>query len=111
MKKILFGLIFIGLSQTGFAEEGKPDPARFEKHKKMMLEEVDARITAIQSLKTCISGAKAQEDIEKCRHAEQDSMKKHREEMQAKMKEHKKEAIDDRIKKLQDEKSKLEEKK
>ena len=120
MNKIAIGVLILALNQIVFAEEGhhgqgsdagKMEAARFEKHKKMMLEGIDDRITLAQELKSCISSAKAHEDVQKCHHEEQEKMKKHQEQMQGKMNEDRKEALDDRIKRLQEEKSKLEQKK
>jgi hypothetical protein len=116
MKNILCILFIITFSQLGHSQEpppgmmekGKPDPAQFEKHKKMILADLDSRIAAGQELKACVVKAKSHEDMKKCRDQEQEKMKKHFQEMQTQAKE---KNLDEKIKRLQNEKSKLNEKK
>jgi len=75
--KKIFALLFVmsGMSLS-VAEEGGPKGKNFEEAKAHALKMVDARSKALQEAKTCISAAKAHDDLKKCH----ESMKEHRKE-------------------------------
>jgi len=109
MKIALFVILtcFFGMSFSALAAD--PTPAKtdtnFPKHKQETLDHLDKMISAMQEMRTCVAGAKAHEDMKACHEAQEKNM--HAMEMQHK--EHRKEMIDDQIKRLQDEKAKMNE--
>ena len=87
---------------------GKADQAaQFAKHKQEMAQGIDAQISMLQTLKSCVSSAQDGDGMKKC-HEEQDKRQK---EMQAQHEQKRKEQIDEQIKHLQDEKAKMDQKK
>ncbi|MGK5086787.1 hypothetical protein WDW86_04460 [Bdellovibrionota bacterium FG-2] len=76
----------------------------FSKHKQAFIVELDRHLTALQTAKNCTTAAQDHDALKKCR----DELHKTRMQMQSEMKDKHKQSLDARIKKLQDEKAKME---
>ena len=106
MKKTIV-MMFVLMQSIAWAADtaaDKPKDDGFDKHKQMILQELDERISVAQTMKTCVSAAHGKEDLKVCR----EKHEKIDQDLKAKMKERRKQNIDENIKHLQDEKSKIE---
>ncbi len=95
MKKIVI-LIFVLLSSVAFAED-KNNP--FAEQKAHRIKEMDVKISELQAARSCYSGASDEEGMKHCH----ESLEKARHQ-------HRAEQIDEKIRYLQEEKSKLNQK-
>lgn len=98
---ILLGALLI--AATVAQAEGAPGNPDFAKFKKDKLEGLETRISVLQEQKSCLGSASSHEDMKKCH----DSMEGKEKELKAKHEAMKAQHIDDKIKKLQEEKAKL----
>ena len=92
--KIAFALLL--LAAPVLAEEG----ANFDTHKQEAMDMIDKRIAALNQLKSCVQGASSKEALRTCHET-------HKEERVEFRKEH----MDKRIQKMQEKRSKMDQKK
>jgi hypothetical protein len=97
--KLLLSL-FLVLSSLAWAED---DKTKFEERKKNMLEGLDKRISLLQKEKSCISSAADVATVKSCI---QTSKEEH-EKLKRERKEQRRQNVDEKIKKLEGEKQKL----
>lgn len=97
MKVIIFAAA-ITLTLSAFAE-GPAKGMDFTAQKEKILKNLEQRLSFLQAEKTCISAAQDQNALKVCR-----------EEQEKKMKEMKSQEVDEQIKRLQEEKAKLNQK-
>lgn len=88
------------------AEKNEPDP-NFENHKKALLTEYDGKILNINAAKTCVTAAKNQADMNACHDQYEKSQKELNEKVKKIHDENKRIMLDGQIKKLEEEKAKL----
>ncbi len=101
--QLLTSLLFLSLSSSAFAEN-KDDLQGFENRKKEILQRIDERQSFVQKEKECIGAAQNHDALKKCREINKEQIDHLREKRQ----EHRRQSLDDKIKKLQDQKAKLE---
>ena len=83
------GMILAGLGSTIMAADetkGSQDSAKFEQVKAKITASLDARIKLLQDEKACVSAAKTNEDLKKCRQSAREERKAIRKEMKGQMK-------------------------
>lgn len=85
-----------GTYVTYGAEEGAGKDEKFAQNKQAALQEIDGRITMLQTAKNCISSAQDREALKHCR-----------EEMEKLHEQKRSQELDKKIKQLQDEKAKI----
>lgn len=97
MLKTLFALSALLISNSLWANDD------LAAKKQEITKDLDARISRLQEAKTCIAGAQTHDAIKNCH----ETLKKANEAFEALRKERKTHQIEDRIKKLEEEKAKL----
>lgn len=97
---VFFGTLFVGavLGSTVHAND-----EQFAKNKADMVERLDKRITMLNEAKACVSSAADQASMAKCRSEIRGDMMEHRKDMKGKHRER----IDGRIKRLEEQKARM----